>query len=127
MVVGEQVYARQVGEPKGDRKGPHALPATSGAKGRPQGSPPLHTTSPALTMSGEGSPTHSACDCITRMERELHLSALNLFFLTCIRCTCWDLMGRFFVQDMHASLTHVLDNELLSLIKSYLSVCGKVS
>ncbi len=34
-----------------------------------------------------------------------------LFFLTCIRCTCWDLMGRFFVQDMPASLTHVLDNE----------------
>ena len=44
-------------------------------------------------------------------ERELHLSALNLFFLTCIRCTCWGLMGRFFVQDMPASLTHVLDNE----------------
>ncbi len=53
----------------------------------------------------------SLCDCITRMERELHLSALNLFFLTCIRCTCWDLMGRFFVQDMPASLIHVLDNE----------------
>ena len=58
-----------------------------------------------------GEPTHSACDCITRMERELHLSALNLFFLTCIRCTCWDLMGRFFMQDMPTSLTQVLDNE----------------
>src|SRR5216684_1044369 len=27
-----------------------------------------------------------------------------LFFLTCIRCTCRDLMGRFFAQDMLTAL-----------------------
>src|SRR6266478_321500 len=55
------------GEPQGDRKGPYGfqwpvrrrLGHAEGSPGRPQGSPPPHSTAPALTMIRRGSPAVS--------------------------------------------------------------------
>ena len=87
VVVGEQVNARRGGA-KGRLLTAHGLPPAlppydarrGGAKGRPQGSPPLHSTAPALTMSGKGLPTLSACGVLRELERELNPSSLTYSF-----------------------------------------------